>query len=67
MEFRTDLKKSLQDKNRHLIIVIKEEINLVNVDADFKTCISTHTYHLKIGDLLFWDKLTYALSFRHGK
>lgn len=66
MEFRTALEKSLQDKNRHLIIVIKGEVNLVNVDADFKTCISTHTY-LKIGDLLFWDKLTYALSFRHGK
>lgn len=66
MEFRTALKKSLQDKNRHLIIVIKGEVNLVNVDADFKTCISTHTY-LKIGDLLFWDKLIYALSFRHGR
>lgn len=65
LEFRTALHRSLQDKNRHLIVVIKDnDIRFDNVDPDFKNCISTHTY-LKIGDLLFWDKLKYAISFRH--
>jgi hypothetical protein len=64
LEFRIALHRSLQDKNRHLIFVIKDNVRFDNLDPDFKNCISTHTY-LKIGDLLFWDKLKYAISFRH--
>jgi hypothetical protein len=44
--------------------ISKDNLRFDNLDPDFKNCISTHTY-LKIGDLLFWDKLKYAISFRH--
>ena len=66
MEFRTALHESLLDKNRHIIIVLKDNISFDNVDYDFKNCISTQTY-LKVGDRLFWDKLQYAISFRYKK
>ncbi|XP_063442817.1 toll-like receptor 6 [Mytilus trossulus] len=65
MEFRTALRKSLHDKGRHLIIVLKGNISLDNIDPDLKSCLNSQTY-LKIGDVLFWDKLKYAISFRHN-
>ncbi|CAC5415042.1 unnamed protein product [Mytilus coruscus] len=64
MEFRTALRKSLNDEGRHLIIVLKGNITLDNVDPDLKSCLNSHTY-LRIGDVLFWDKLKYAISFRY--
>ncbi|XP_071172253.1 protein toll-like [Mytilus edulis] len=66
MEFRTALRKSLNDKGRHLIIVLKGNITVDNIDSDLKSCLNSHTY-LKIGDVLFWDKLKYGISFRHKK
>ncbi|VDI78755.1 toll-like receptor 1 [Mytilus galloprovincialis] len=66
MEFRTALRKSLQDEGRHLIIVLKGNITVDNIDPDLKNCLNSQTY-LKIGDVLFWDKLKYGISFRHKK
>ncbi|CAC5384153.1 unnamed protein product [Mytilus coruscus] len=65
MEFRAALWKSLHDKGRYLIIVLKDNVTLDNIDPDLKSCLNSHTY-LKIGDVLFWDKLKYAISFRHN-
>ncbi|CAC5415050.1 unnamed protein product [Mytilus coruscus] len=65
MEFRTALRKNLHHKGRHLIIVLKGNITLDNVDPDLKNCLNTHTY-LKIGDVLFWDRLKYAILLRHN-
>ncbi|CAC5415053.1 unnamed protein product [Mytilus coruscus] len=63
MEFRTALQKSLQDKNRHMILIMKDIVTTDYIDPDLKTCINCHT-HLDIRDFLFWDKLKYAMSFR---
>ncbi|XP_052060081.1 toll-like receptor 2 type-2 [Mytilus californianus] len=65
MEFRTALRKNLHDKGRHLIIVLKGNITLDNVDPDLKSFLNSHTY-LKIGDVLFWDRLKYAISLRNN-
>ncbi|XP_071171936.1 toll-like receptor 6 [Mytilus edulis] len=65
MEFRTALRKSLHAKGRHLIIVLKGYITLDNIDPDLKSCLNSQTY-LKMEDVLFWDKLKYAISFRHS-
>ncbi|XP_063411430.1 toll-like receptor 2 type-1 [Mytilus trossulus] len=65
MEFRTALWKSLHDKGPYLIIVLKDTVTMENIDPDLKSCLNSHTY-LKIGDVLFWDKLKYAISFRHN-
>ncbi|CAC5415051.1 unnamed protein product [Mytilus coruscus] len=56
MEFRTALQKILQDKNRHMILIMKDIVTTDNIDPDLKTCINCHT-HLDIRDFLFWDKL----------
>ncbi|VDI78756.1 Hypothetical predicted protein [Mytilus galloprovincialis] len=63
MEFRTALRKSLHDKGRHLIIVLKGNITVDNIDPDLKSCLNSQTY-LKIGDVLFWDRLKYVISLR---
>ncbi|XP_071150314.1 toll-like receptor 2 type-2 [Mytilus edulis] len=65
MEFRTALWKSLHDKGPYLIIVLKDTVTMENIDPDLKSCLNSYTY-LKIGDVLFWDKLKYAISFRHN-
>lgn len=60
-EFKTALTQSLMEKKRHLIIIIKEELDKHLIDKDLNRCLKTFTY-VKADDRLFWDKLIFALS-----
>lgn len=60
-EFKTAFAQSLMEKKRHLIMIMKEELDKHLIDPGLKRCLKTFTY-VKADDRLFWDKLVYALS-----
>lgn len=60
-EFKTAFSQSLMEKKRHLIMIIKEELDKHLIDTDLNRCLKTFTY-VKADDILFWDKIVYALS-----
>ncbi|XP_052223952.1 toll-like receptor Tollo [Dreissena polymorpha] len=62
-EFKAAFNQSIMEKKRHLIIILKEELDKRLIDADMRRCLQTFTY-AKAEDKLFWDKLIFALSDR---
>ncbi|ESO99004.1 hypothetical protein LOTGIDRAFT_99645, partial [Lottia gigantea] len=42
-EFREALHKSLLEKRKHMVIVLLEDVELTNVESDFKRCLQTMT------------------------
>ena len=60
-EFKTAFSQSLMERKRHLIMIIKEELDKHLIDADLNRCLKTFTF-VKADDRLFWDKLVYALN-----
>lgn len=63
LEFKTAFHQNLQEKNGHLIAVLMNNIDYSLLDNDMKHYLETHTF-LKQNELLFWDKLIYALNIR---
>ncbi|XP_061184700.1 toll-like receptor 2 type-2 [Saccostrea echinata] len=61
LEFKTAFHQNLMEKNRHLIAVLMDGTDLNKLDNDMRRYLETHTF-LKQNELLFWDKLIYALS-----
>lgn len=64
LEFRKAFHQGLVEKNRHLIVVMLDGLDNVSLQPDIKHFLQTYTY-LKVSELLFWDKLVYALADRH--
>ncbi|XP_060592811.1 toll-like receptor 6 [Ruditapes philippinarum] len=60
-EFKTAFSQSLMERKRHLIMIMKEELDKHLIDADLNRCLKTFTF-VKADDRLFWDKLIYALN-----
>ncbi|OWF49712.1 Protein toll [Mizuhopecten yessoensis] len=61
LEFRKAFQQSLVEKTGHLIVVVKESVDLVSLEKDMRHFIETHTY-LSLGDSRFWDKLNRSLT-----
>ncbi|XP_067652729.1 toll-like receptor 2 [Haliotis asinina] len=60
-EFLQAYNQSINERRRHLIIVILEEVPEEQLDPLLKRCLKTFTY-IKVSDKLFYDRLTYSLS-----
>lgn len=60
-EFLQAYNQSINERRRHLIIVILEEVSEDQMDPLLRRCLKTFTY-IKVSDKLFYDRLTYSLS-----
>ncbi|XP_033732478.1 toll-like receptor 2 [Pecten maximus] len=61
LEFRKAFQQTLADKNGHLIVVVKESVDLVSLENDMRHFIQTYTY-LPLSDSHFWEKLNRSLT-----
>ena len=61
LEFRLAFQQALKERQRHLVIVLMEDIQISELDPDMQHFLRTHTY-LSKEDKRFWNKLTQALS-----
>ena len=62
-EFWAAFTESLTQKKRHLIMIIKEDLDDKLIEPALKRCLKTFTY-VRLDDRLFWDKIIYSLSDR---
>ncbi|XP_060065775.1 toll-like receptor Tollo [Ylistrum balloti] len=60
LEFRKAFQQTLMEKTGHLIVVVKESVDLVSLENDMQHYIQTHTY-LSLSDRQFWKKLNRSL------
>ena len=61
LEFRLAFQQTLKERQRHLVIVLMEDMQISELDPDMQHFLRTHTY-LSKDDKCFWIKLTQALS-----
>ncbi|XP_021346369.1 protein toll-like [Mizuhopecten yessoensis] len=61
LEFRKAFHQSLIGHNKHLIVILLEDIENDCLQPDMTYFLQTHTY-LRADEYLFWDKLVYTLS-----
>ena len=61
LEFRLAFQQALKERQRHLVIVLMEDMQISELDPDMQHFLRTHTY-LSKEDKRFWSKLTQALS-----
>lgn len=54
-ELQQALRQSLEERRRHLVIVMLKEVEQTNMPPVLKRCCKTFTY-LEASDSLFWDR-----------
>lgn len=65
LEFQKAFHQTLIERNRHLIVILLENVSEATLPVDMKHFLHTHTY-INFTEPLFWDKLIYSLSERKG-
>lgn len=65
-EFREAFQQSIIERKRHLVVVLMEEIPEKELPNDLKRCLKTFTY-IKKDDIIFTDRLVYALSYKSSQ
>ncbi|ESO86858.1 hypothetical protein LOTGIDRAFT_128428, partial [Lottia gigantea] len=58
--FHSAYKQMLKEKDIKIVIILKDKIEVDNLNDDLKAYFRQHTY-LEVNDKIFWDKLVHAL------
>ncbi|KAK9883656.1 hypothetical protein WA026_001825 [Henosepilachna vigintioctopunctata] len=66
MEFRSAHAEAMRERRNRIILVIKDDVVLDELDEELKIYIKTHTY-IKWKDFRFWDRLDHALPHRRNR
>ncbi|KAK9891329.1 hypothetical protein WA026_014572 [Henosepilachna vigintioctopunctata] len=66
MEFRSAHAEAMRERRNRIILVIKDDVLLDELDEELKIYIKTHTY-IKWKDFRFWDRLDHALPHRRNR
>ncbi|XP_076446845.1 uncharacterized protein LOC143284089 [Babylonia areolata] len=53
--------QSLQERSRHLVMVLLEKVNPSDMDPLVRSCCRTFTY-LSVSDPFFWDRLLFSIQ-----
>ena len=62
-EFEEALRQSISERNRHLLLIMLEEIKKDEMPKTLQSCLKTFTY-IKKDDHIFLDRLIFSLSYK---
>ena len=65
-EFHEAFQQSINERKRHLVVIMMEDIPITDLPNALKRCLKTFTY-IRKDDSIFLDRLVYALSYKDQK